>query len=258
MTRFLFILIFFAVSYASGADAEKQVLKAPVTPSKSPITELNIVSLDDFRSFDETPHHPGGWTLEYLKNVLKKKNVQLNVTFLPWTRAFRLASEGKFDGIYPIYIAEERRPLFAFSNPLMEIEAVFFKKRSRSDINYDGTMKSIHGKLVGYTRSAIVSKEFATTNEIRKIDLTSHVEAVRILFLGRIDILASGSEKSTVAAFGPLSQEKGFENIAHEIVRTGPAVARHSVALGWSKARPDWEIKEKLLNDAMKGTPLTK
>lgn len=60
----------------------------------------------------------GGWSTSLIKHTFDKLSLGVNIEVLPWNRALKWTSEGKFLASFPFVYSERREQQFLFSTPI--------------------------------------------------------------------------------------------------------------------------------------------
>ncbi len=95
-------------------------------------------------------HH--GVVSRIVSEAFALEGVKVEYAFFPWKRAFALAKTGKFDGSVVWWKTPEREKDFYFSDPVLDVQYVFFHLRSnRFDWKTTADLKGVEiGATQGY------------------------------------------------------------------------------------------------------------
>lgn len=91
----------------------------------------------------------GGIVSEIVREAFMRVGYRLQIKWVPWARALRLARGGDFDGVLGAWYTEERTEHFAFSKPFFKNEIVFFKRKGDA-ISYT-TFEDLKPLRIGVT-----------------------------------------------------------------------------------------------------------
>lgn len=126
--------------------------------------------------------------IKLTKMAFKEAGYDLTVEIKPWARCVKEAKEGKFDILVGVWYNEERSKWMAFSNPMLDNEVGFYKRKG-SDLTFSGypDLKAKNVKI-GTVRNYVNPKGFDDAKlfiEPANDDITN----MRKLLKGRIDLV---------------------------------------------------------------------
>ncbi|MDE1463348.1 substrate-binding periplasmic protein [Spartinivicinus poritis] len=135
-----------------------------------------------------------GISYEIITGVVTEMGYQPNVRTLPWKRAYHTAAQGKAAILFTFTQNEQRKKEFYFTDMILPIADVFFKKKSKQ-IQWE-TLADLANYRIGYTDGynyhssflrAIANKEFIA----RKSPALEHPELQHLknLFNDRVDLI---------------------------------------------------------------------
>lgn len=137
------------------------------------------------------PDQPG-IVAEYATEVLAREQINLKLTFLPWSRAVVEAERGKFDGLLTAVIAEA--PSLAFTrSPVAQYQDCLYTDPS-SEWDYHGveSLASMRlGVVQGYGYTELINRYIAAADETQVTALRGVNSTARLwdmLLLGRFDV----------------------------------------------------------------------
>jgi len=129
----------------------------------------------------------GGAATEIVKASFKRVGYELEVKWVPWTRAIEKAKEGEFDGVLGVWYTEERARSFTYSKPFFKNEIVFFKRKDET-INYISP-SDIMTYRVGVTRNS-GPHEWLKEKYSKNLDLVGSASLnIKKLMAKRFDLL---------------------------------------------------------------------
>nr|WP_255490737.1 transporter substrate-binding domain-containing protein [Spartinivicinus marinus] len=135
-----------------------------------------------------------GISYEIITGVVSDMGYQPNVRTLPWKRAYHTAAQGKAAILFTFTQNEQRKREFYFTDMILPIADVFFKKKSKQ-IQWE-TLADLANYRIGYTDGynyhssflrAIANKAFIA----RKSPALEHPELQHLknLYNDRIDLI---------------------------------------------------------------------
>jgi polar amino acid transport system substrate-binding protein len=137
---------------------------------------------------------PKGFSVELLQAAFKKMGKAPTIEFLPWTRAYRIATSEPNVLIFTISRIPERESLFKWVAPIYPRVMYFYKIRKRNDIQ----LKSVEDAK-RYMIGTPSKSDSATLNLLslgfnsEKLDMlaTGGTDNAKKLAMGRIDLMIS-------------------------------------------------------------------
>jgi len=135
-----------------------------------------------------------GSTTEIVNEILKRMGYKMDVKLFPWERAYVTAKNGDAAILYAFSKSPEREKDFYFTDPIYNIQDVFFK-RKKADISWrkmdDLKMYKI-GATSGYNYPSIflnAMKEKRINVELLDASKTPQLQHLRKLKLKRVDLV---------------------------------------------------------------------
>lgn len=126
-----------------------------------------------------------GVLVTIVKEVFERAEVDLQLEFLPFKRAFEYVVAKRLDGLFNLYKIDDRLPLFDYSEPIIVNELVLFVKNS-SDLKFE-SIDDLKGLKIGAMRGYTYGDKF-DKNDLFIKELSSNHEAIfKKLARGRID-----------------------------------------------------------------------
>ncbi|WP_165856885.1 substrate-binding periplasmic protein [Marinobacter sp. JSM 1782161] len=156
----------------------------------SPVTRAETVRLTngDWPPFliEEPPH---GLVSQVVERAFALEGVDVEWGFFPWSRSFKLARDGNWDGSAGWSCSPEREINFYFSDPIAPIHYVFFHRADRT-FEWD-TIHDLKGLRIGLTQDYNYGRALARADAEGLITTdvtTSDRVNFRKLLAGRIDL----------------------------------------------------------------------
>ncbi len=119
-------------------------------------------------------------------------HIKVHYGYFPWSRSYEFAKTGEWDGTLLWFDTPERRKLFYISEPVIDIQYVFFYLSDRQ-FDWD-TMDDLAGLKVGGTLKYNYGEAFKQAEESGKITVervASDAQNLQKLIQGRIDVFAN-------------------------------------------------------------------
>jgi polar amino acid transport system substrate-binding protein len=130
-----------------------------------------------------------GAASQILTEAFAAVGVRVEYGFFPWTRAMKLAREGRWDGTAIWWDSKSRRKSFYFTDPIIPSKTAFFYLKGKA---FDWSSYKDLAKLkVGGTAGYFYGKKFADAERsglIRTVRTRSDEIGLTNLLKGRIDV----------------------------------------------------------------------
>ena len=165
--------------------------------------------------------------------------------FQAWAAALKEAQEGKYDALCNEYFSEERAKKFYFSDPYMESEIVFFKRKGE-DITWS-TLESLKPYRIGVVRGYINSEEFDAADFLKKREARSDLLNIKSLLLKQTDLIVMDK----LVAF-QVNDTKLFGHEKNAIEPLTPPLFVQKLHMLFSKVNPESEKRVKEFNKGLK------
>lgn len=143
----------------------------------------------------EYPPHYGhkldnyGPLIEIAVTAYAEQNLNVEIIFLPWSRALIWANEGRVDGILGGWHTNERAKSFLYSQPIYPNEMVFYKSKSANiDFSSYGQLAAenlVIGSVRGYVHVKGLEESGVTIHYVN-----NDVQNFRLLERKRVDLVA--------------------------------------------------------------------
>ncbi|BFM16683.1 transporter substrate-binding domain-containing protein [Maricurvus nonylphenolicus] len=172
-----------------------------------------------------------GALTQIIREALAIHGHDLEVKFLPWTRAMEWAKSGVVDGMIGVWHTPERAQQLHFSDPILTSRMVLYKRRE-DPIRYEQPL-DLQGKnyRLGLVRGYVLPKDLRQTNlEIMRV--TRNNQYFRILAGKRVDLVVVNNEYAH-----HLLQQSDHTDIANGVEQVGDVVGVENQHLVLTKHR---------------------
>jgi polar amino acid transport system substrate-binding protein len=215
--------------------------------------EINIVTLD-WPPYISRELCNKGWALQLAVAVLTSQGYDVNIRFLPWSRAVLTAEQGKADILYPEYFIENTAPsdhvnsalrheLLALSRPLPGGNIVFMKRKNDPD-HFDGDINSIKNLRIGVVRGYQNFPAFDSMmdrGELNTIKAKNDLHLMKLLIGKRVDLIIGDPKVLRYTVAHSAMPEATKTKILSTAVIVQPALQYNSLYFAISKQVPHWE-----------------
>lgn len=132
----------------------------------------------------------GGIMTRLITEAFRLEDIRVQYTYMPWVRSYEAAKTRKFDGTIGLAPNPERLKWFAFSEPVITADMVFFHHKGLS-VRWN-TLADLAPYMIGATRGDYYSDEFAALQKAGKLKVddsgTDEIANFRKLVRGRITL----------------------------------------------------------------------
>ena len=181
-----------------------------------------------------------GYVTALVRKVVNKMGYKLNIDFLPWAQAMKLAESGARDGLLGAYFVEERTKVYFFSEHIAKDHQAIFKLKSSSELpNSYKTLNDLKSFSFGIARGHHISKEFDGANFLRKQQSNSHINTILKLSKNRVDLIAGGYE----AILHDIKNHKKLKPLKIEVVALKPFLVENKMYIALSKKSKNFNEK---------------
>lgn len=186
----------------------------------------------------------GGYTVEIIREALKRVGYTLEIVWLPWKRAQVEAARGDYDGLGASYYNEERATKFAYSDPIATIEVAFFK-RAEDDIKYS-KLEDLKPYKIGTGFGYGYPEKFVKADYLEKVEAYELKTNITRLLHKRIDLII-GSRKAILFY---LKQQ--YPDRINSLEILGAPLETLSLYVPFSKMKPNYKQKVEDFNRGLK------
>ena len=134
---------------------------------------------------------------DVLREVVQRMGDSVRFEVYPWARAQKMVAQGRADILIGPYRTPEREGLFLFSQRPFYRDRIVFFARSGLALAWQGDYANLAGKRIGVIRGRTYGPSFDQGRQAMDLHSIESVDnAIRMLVMGRIDLLAS-NERNT-------------------------------------------------------------
>lgn len=149
--------------------------------------ELEIVSSPWAPYYgEELPNY--GVSAEIVQAAYENHGYKVKFKFLPWKRCLKELKYGEHDAILNAYYEKNRTKTFLFSEPYLQTELVFFKRRGEAPNEWK-TLEDLKPYIIGVISGSVYTPEFDAAEFLNKEDVETDVQNLGKLLLRRIDLI---------------------------------------------------------------------
>ena len=177
------------------------------------------------------PQAPGeGLAMEIVRAAYKNQGYTVKLEMMPWVRAEKAVSEGRYDILVDVWRTEARTKELLFSTAYA-ISKIKFIKRKDNPFEFTG-MESLSGKRVGVIRGYGYSDAFNAATHFTRDEVPSMDHNINKLLLKRIDLTLEDENTAKV-----LIQKLG-PKVAQQLDFTANALASNPLYLAAGLKNP--------------------
>lgn len=140
--------------------------------------------------FKDKNNEMQGLAVDIVKKVMHNLGHTVDIKIYPWARALFMVKEGKADGVFTIYITEERKEFLLYPTNVLVPQIVYFYTYKGSNITFDGNLQSIKDKTIGALIDFSYGGKFDSSSSFLNIEYVSRLEQnFTKLDLKRVDLV---------------------------------------------------------------------
>lgn len=130
-----------------------------------------------------------GYVAEIVREAFKRSGYSVDLKFMPWARAVRMARIGRVDGYFPEYYSEDVKSHSIFSAPFKGGPMGFFARKGRN-ISYT-KLQDLKPYSIGVVRGYVNTEAFDKATYLNRQEATDDITNLKKLLKGRIDLMVS-------------------------------------------------------------------
>ena len=134
---------------------------------------------------------PAGMAVEVVKEMLRRAKRSEQVEIVPWSRAYKLATESPNVVLFSLGRNAERERLFTLLGPLLLVKTELYQRRGA---HWKDRLEQARQQAVVGTYRSTYAESSARQNGFQQFSLASTPErSARMLLAGRIDLWADSN-----------------------------------------------------------------
>ena len=131
-------------------EIKEDKAEEPATTTTSAEREIVKLATGEWAPYVSESLENQGFSTELIKAAFNEVDMDVELEFMSWTRAFELTEAGEVFGTYPWSFTEERAPTFNFSSPVVKSDENFFFLKGTPGIPNDfTTLDALQGIKIG-------------------------------------------------------------------------------------------------------------
>jgi len=158
--------------------------------SSAAFAEKLLIGTGEFPPYVSENLNMGGPLSQIVAAAFAKSDIQVELDFIPWNRAFKLAESMRIDATFPWAIKSDKKEAFIFSKPLFIFEhKAFALKNKKVDLSEKAATGSVNlCRPQGYTPQGLAKKIIANGVAIH-FSPPNVDTCFNMLKAGRVDIV---------------------------------------------------------------------
>ncbi len=129
-----------------------------------------------------------GTDVEIVKEAFNRMGVAVKIEMYPWSRCLKMVKSGEAEGIFTLSINPKREEFLIYPEEGINYSENVFFFNKKKPFEFDGTLESIKGRLVGTTRNYNYRADFMESNLFKKDAADSDLAGIRKIANGRDDL----------------------------------------------------------------------
>ncbi|WP_085298736.1 substrate-binding periplasmic protein [Cognaticolwellia mytili] len=194
-----------------------------------------------------------GWVFQLTVALLVSQNYQVQIQFLPWTRAVRAVELGDYDILFPEYFFDDtvyskhmkntlRKDIIALSNDIDGGLLSLIKRKGEKD-SFAGDLSILKDNIFGVVRGYQNTPEFdqmVSEGQLKTIEVQNELQLVRMLLAKRVDYIVVDPKVLTYVI-----EHSGLEGIEKKRLLSGtemvePTLQYNYLYYALSKKKAHW------------------
>ncbi len=155
-------------------------------PSTSDAFKIKL-STTDWKPYIGKTMKNNGYVAELVKKAFKNSGYDVDIDFVPWARAVKMAQDNKVNGYFPEYYSDSLKDNFLVSVPFPGGPLGFFMRKGEP-ITFK-TLKDLSSYKIGVVRGYINTAEFDSATYLTKDEATDDLMNFNKLVKKRIDLV---------------------------------------------------------------------
>ena len=185
-----------------------------------------------------------GYVTEIVNTAFAHSGDKTEIEYMPWARAVKETTEGRFDGLFPEYYSQERESTHVFSEPFPGGPVGFMKRLDRK-ISYS-SLRDLSKYNIGVVRGYINTVAFDNADYLNKEVATSDTINLKKLIRNRVDLIVIDK----FVARHILEREFGGDICVVEFME--PALESKNLYIAFSRKAPDYQSKIDAFNQGLR------
>ena len=198
---------------------------------------VNVV-VDPWAPFGGENLHNGGISLDVITEVLTRAGYEVQAHIVPWERAVEGTKKGNYDVLGNLFYEPEMETYLSYGDPFYESEVRFVRRRGTDHVFTN--LSNLRDLSIAVGSGYLYEEEFDRADYLRKTEVTSVVQGVRMVASGRVDLTLDSVD---VLRF-VISQEAPELSAQLEILPNPLSVQNIHMAV-----RNDYPRREALISD---------
>ncbi|RQD60704.1 substrate-binding periplasmic protein [Desulfonatronovibrio magnus] len=147
-----------------------------------------VLAYVDFPPYEYMENNEArGILVEIVRTVFDRADINLELVYYPFNRAYQEAMQGSIAGIFNFYKTPQRLEHFDFSDPVI-LNPLYLFVRQESELSFNGAIEDLSGLNVGVMSGYTYGAEFDNCNLFNLDKANSHESNFKKLIMGRIDV----------------------------------------------------------------------
>ncbi|WP_419903347.1 substrate-binding periplasmic protein [Kiloniella sp.] len=158
--------------------------------TKTVIADTVHIVTEEFPPYNyQEDSNAKGLSTEVIQAVLQEIDVQAEINFYPWARAYKIAQQRKNHLIYSIVRIPEREEQFQWVGKIAPYSTSLYKLKSNTNIKVH-TLSDAKNYLVGVSREDVITTYLRRKGFVT-FDISNHDSInIKKLLSGRVDLIA--------------------------------------------------------------------
>ncbi|WP_411991131.1 substrate-binding periplasmic protein [Agarivorans sp. DSG3-1] len=136
-----------------------------------------------------------GILVDVINEAFERAGFTVEIKLMPWARCLKSVQEGTVDGIFSVYLTNERQTFLSYTNEVLITQIQAFFVSVNSSITFDGDIQQLADKSIGVINETSYGPRLDAALEKRLFKNVDEAQSsksnVRKLLAGRVDLIPS-------------------------------------------------------------------
>ena len=185
-----------------------------------------------------------GYVAQIAVEAFKTQGYKVEIDYLPWARAVDESKLGSYDGLFPEYMDETRKPDFVYSDSFKGGPVGFMKRKDKKIATTK--LEDLKSFTIGTVRGYVNTTEFDNAKFLKKEEAVDDETNIKKLNANRIDLIVIDKY------VGMSIIAKKFPTYRAEMEFMEPALEEKPLYICFSKKAPNYQEKLQAFNSGLK------
>jgi polar amino acid transport system substrate-binding protein len=129
-----------------------------------------------------------GTDVDVIREAFSRMGIPVKIEMYPWSRCLKMVQSGEAEGIFTLSKNPKREKFLIYPEEVINYSENVFFYNKKKPFEFDGTVESLKGRLIGTTRNYNYRDDFMKSNLFKRDDADSDMAGIRKIANGRDDL----------------------------------------------------------------------